>query len=225
MQPIVPGDFAVNDPRLAEHALRKARSTRSSRTGRAVADSTESVTLTSESDSGLFRSINLVCGPQLRADRAYMLARYQVGAFFYFITYDRNSKLGGFWPDGFWPVHMASQNDWGNSLCRSFQSMLSRYAPRVHAVAADEFFKLVIYRSPHPPPHWAWALEWNQNYRLIGFFGDRSAARQSFESLTPIQHEIVESDSDRTIRIRREQALEPEDDLLFSGQGFGSAAG
>jgi len=60
--------------------------------------------------------------PQFDDERAYELARFHMRAFFYLITYDDASRLGGFWKGGFHPVHGTIKTDRGNQLHRSFMN-------------------------------------------------------------------------------------------------------
>ena len=62
---------------------------------------------------------------------------------------------------------------------------------------------------------WAWALEWNANFRLIGFLGDPGAMQAAFEQLPGLTKNVVERTLESTSRYRTEQALPPEDDHLF----------
>ena len=100
------------------------------------------------------------------------LARLQVGGLFYWITFDAEGGKGGFWPGRFVLLGHAAHADWGNARQIGFMQMVHSWEPRVLVDTAGGFFKVAIRKHPEHSACWSWALEWNQNYRLIGFFGD-----------------------------------------------------
>lgn len=185
MQPDVLGRFAANDDRLPRQAERKGKGAVSARTGKPVADSQESFTIKGELMPGVTVSFGFVCPPQSVRDRVVRLAERHLRAFFYLITYDRQSQRGGGPSGAFLPVSIASKQDWGNAVLRAFQDTVADWPFRVHALAADGYFKLVI-RRKEGAELWAWALEWNRNLRLAGLLGDEAALRTVAESLPPL---------------------------------------
>lgn len=92
---------------------------------------------------------------------------------------------------------------------------VSAWEPRVVAIAADGYFKAAIRRHPDAVC-WSWALEWNENVRLIGFFGERDPAWDVRSLFPPLETEVVPQADGSQIRFRVEEALEPESDILFS---------
>lgn len=52
------------------------------------------------------------------------------------------------------------------------------------------FFKLITRKHPSVEI-WAWALEWNHNRRLIGFFGEREPAQAIYDSLPKLKARTV----------------------------------
>jgi Zn-dependent oligopeptidase len=63
---------------------------------------------------GVTFKLNSVAPPQVNNDRVYELTRMKMMAFFYFITFNKKTKRGGFWTDGFYPLSEAHHGDWGN---------------------------------------------------------------------------------------------------------------
>lgn len=59
---------------------------------------------------------------------------------------------------------------------------------------------------------WSWALEWNHNLRIIGFFGDEEAAAETIRSFRIPQSNAI---GDSGLNIRLEVPLEDEQDSLF----------
>lgn len=208
------------DPRMLAEARRK-ETARSQRTGKAVRDSSEELTISGKVGKAVSFSANLVCGPQLDHERAYRLAFFHVAAFFYLITFDKGLRLGKPIPWTFAPIAVIARPDWGNEQLLGFQSTLARWHHRVHAIGADEYFKTVIRRAPENGQGlWAWAVEWNKNYRVIGFFGDGDAAQSAFEEL-PVLKKVLYERGINPVKGpyetwgRREVALANEDDHLF----------
>jgi hypothetical protein len=152
---------------------------------------------------------------QVDDDRAYQLARMQLRAFHYLTTYDEIMQRGYYWPGTFAPLLLVRHSDWGNPLLGWFERTTACWALRVHSVAADGFHKIWIRRRIDDPAVWAWAMEWNFNFRLAGFFGNEEAIRAILSNASwPELHTVVERPN-RTIKFRLEAALQPEEDTLF----------
>ena len=81
-------------------------------------------------------------------------------------------ESGHFAPGVFHGVFDARRADWGAPEMRWFMDITKSWHPRVNAVAADGFFKIVIRRQSETAPVWSWAVEWNQSMRVVGFAGD-----------------------------------------------------
>lgn len=215
MQPDAYGQAARNDARLLAEAERKAAST-SRRTRKPVGRSQETIGMEAPLFGGRFR-FNGTAPPQIDDDRAFELARMQLAAFFYWITFNKESGLGGFWPDGFHPVMSVRRADWGNVLMRGFADHVASWEPRVLATAAEDYFRVAIRRHPEAET-WSWALEWNSSFRLIGFFGAREPAQAVVDGLP--HPEVVDIPSSPTsgFRYRVEVSLPDDDDQLFASQ-------
>lgn len=98
---------------------------------------------------------------------------------------------------------------------RAFQTLLASWQHRVRAIGADEYFKLAIRRSPQDVPLWAWAIEWNKSYRLIGFLGDAEAMQRAFDGLPKLITKVVERTPRYTTVFRQEHPAEHQDDHFF----------
>lgn len=215
MQPDITGRFATEDQRLRDHSARKAFGSQSRRTGRSVSASREQLTIRGELMPGVTVRFGLISPPQLDPDRAFALARLHLQAFFYLITYEQEKRLGHTWVGSFGPVGLVPKSDWGNAQMRAFQVLLASWQHRVHAIGADEYFKLVIRRSPEKVPLWAWAIEWNMNYRVIGFVGEPTAMQSAFHSLPIMDKRVMERAPEYTTIARGERGIEPDADRMF----------
>ena len=138
-------------------------------------------------------------------------------AFFYWITYDEETKRGRFWSGRFLPIpeSEATRSDWGNPTHRWFMDAVLNWHQRVRIITAYDFFKVAIRKHPEAAC-WSWALEWNRIYRLFGFFGEQATARAIAETRPPIEAEpIVGPGTDGQWFIRADTALDKSDDSMF----------
>ena len=214
MHPDAWGRHAVEDEVLASEAARKAKNCGSRRTGKIVKDSMEEITLSGSLLPGVNMTINLVCAPQADSERVYSLSSFHLRAFFYFVTYNQASRRGGIWLGDFFPILEARRADWGNAIHRAFMEAVVSWEPRFLGFTARGFFKVVIRRHP-TAVCWSWALEWNENYRIIGFLGEQDPTEEILRQFPNLQtHSMVETPHTR-VRYRREVALSPEDDKMF----------
>ncbi len=215
MQPDVYGRFATDDPRLREDAARKARGSVSRRSGKLVANSSEHLRISASAAPNFEMNLDLSGVAQLDDDRAWLLARYQLAGFFYLITYSKPERKGHWWPGCFAPVAVVPRLDWGNSLVLGFQRLVDAWEHRLHGIGASDYFGIAIRRSPSQEALWSWALEWNRNWRLIGFFGNESEARRLMSGLPRPATWMVKESPTRLAWLRHDCPLRDEEDWLF----------
>jgi hypothetical protein len=221
MQPDAFGQSPTDDSAYLANAKSKGQGAISRRTRKPVVDSQEAIQVKGQLMPGLSISFRSIGPPQIPQDRAFMLAHFQMTAFFYWITYQGGSRQGGFWPGSFAPIALVGRGDWGNDQVVGFHELISEWPHRLHVICADVYFKAFIRRSPREDqPLWAWALEWNRNYRVIGFFGDATAAQEAFDELPVLKMKTIESGVDPkkgrfVTRYREEVPLPEERDHLF----------
>lgn len=214
MQPDAFGEYAVDDPVLHAEATRKGAGSISRWTNKRVGESSETKELEGSFGPGVQYAVNFVMPPQVDPERAMELAKMQLSAFFYWITYDSETARGSFWPGEGVAFDLARRADWGNTLQRSFMKAVRDWEHRVHAVTADGYFKVEMRRHPSAVC-WSWALEWNRNLRLIGAFGDSAAIEEFSAQLEAPTSHVVKRAKKSVTRIRSDVALLEEDDLLF----------
>lgn len=202
------------DQKLAEIVERKSKGSRSERTGKSVGLSSEHSTINLSHPSGLNFKFNLVAPPQIDDSRGFELARLQVTAFFYLITYDVDTNVGRFWPGSFSPVSINRKDDWGNPLQVSFMKETHSWDYRWFGITADGFFKSVIRKHP-TRDCWAWALEWNLSHRVIGFCGDREVAVDIFSKFLKPKIEIIE-EGGKKVTLKSDMKLDDSEDVLFN---------
>lgn len=145
----------------------------------------------------------------------------QMMAFFYFITFNEKTKQGGFWTDGFYPLSEAHHGDWGNSLHKAFMKAVAGWEARWLGITADGFFKSIIRKHPNTAC-WSWAVEWNENYRVVGFFGLRYASQEIVDNFQLPQMTTITADENSYICFRNDVKLSEQDDLLFVWNGENS---
>jgi hypothetical protein len=200
------------DETLAALAARKAKGSRSRRTKKLIVDSYEEDKISGKLMQSVDVSFGFVAPPQLDPDRGRRLAYLHLQAFFYLITYDDARRTGGFIPGAIGWLNEASRRDWGNSLQRGFADLTQAWPARVEGTGAAGFFKISIRREPAGAELWSFALEWNRAHRIIGFFGDLDRAQVHIDQIPPLTWQRI----DPTRRMRREIALDPQEDRLFA---------
>lgn len=214
MHPDAWGRHAIQDHVLAEEATRKAKNSTSRRTGKPVRDSSETVTVKTPFGSGGEMTFTLTAPPQVDSLRLFELARLHLVAFFYWITYNEPTKRGGYWLGEYMPIIEVIRADWGNPVHRAFMSAVLDWEPRVLATTADGHFKIVIRRHPDAIC-WSWALEWNHNYRIIGFFGERKPTEELMQSFPSLNLTTVAQGQNGWLRFRTNATLPDDEDTLF----------
>jgi len=210
----VRGRHAEPDQVLIAEAARKAERSMSRRTGKAVKDSFETLTVRWPIAPGAELEYNAVGPPQANSDRVFELSRLQIMAIFYWLTYDYTIKRGRYWQGEFLPIVEAARSDWGNLVHRAFMEAVLNWEPRILAIGAGGFFKVAIRRHPSAVC-WSWALEWNQNYRIVGFCGEQEPAEQLTSTFPKLEIITVAQRGPDWVGYRKEIPLAEEDDKLF----------
>src|SRR6267378_3867902 len=146
MQPDSWGQYAETDPVLVSMATRKTQTSRIRRTGKLIKDSAERLAIKFPFGLGASITFTMTSSPQADRQRVFELARLQVMAFFYWITYQRGGRRGGYWPGTFSPLLESVRSDWGNPTHQAFMKSVAGWAPCVLASGADGFFKIAIRR-------------------------------------------------------------------------------
>jgi hypothetical protein len=201
-------------PALQADIARKARGSRSRRTKRSVADSHEHLEVSTRFGPGVSMTFKLVAPPQADFARLGALAQFQLRAFFYWITYDATTETGRFWPDRLYCLAEAARQDWGNAQQLAFMRAVQEWETRLVAPElAGGFFRVALRRHP-TVPCFAWALEWNRYWRLVGFFGEGAEAQCA--ALPALVPEHVSRQGDAHFYARSEVSLDPAADVLFA---------
>jgi hypothetical protein len=163
---------------------------------------------------GVSVSFELLSPPPPSPEQVAALAQMQVAAFFYWLTYNTEARSGGFWRGVFRVADCATRSDWGNAVQVEFATAVSAWPARLVAETANGFFQVAIRRDPCAEC-WAWALEWNANYRVIGYCGEAEAVDNHLLHLPRLEASVIAQTAEGEIRARTEQRLVREDDLLF----------
>lgn len=214
LQPNARGEYARSEPAILAESARKAAGSRSRATGKTVAESVERLQLTGLWGPGVRITAGLIAPPRIDTDRVFALARMQLAAFFYYVTYSHESRQGGFWIGNFSPLVHLPRSDWGNDVLRRFGDLVVGWEPRFIGGTAQGMFKIVIRRAPDSAC-WSWALEWNESIRVVGFFGEPVQIEQMTLALPSMDAHWLDGEDGSRIAIRSERALAPEDDRVF----------
>jgi len=215
MQPDAAGRYPESDPTLISQAVRKGAKSVSRRTGKPVNASQEKLSLNLSYAPGIEFDFQFTSAPQADSQRVYELARLQLMGFFYCLTFDGNTRKGSFWRGGFFPIFDTVRSDWGNLVMRGFMDTVVTWRPRLLGIGADGFFKIAIREHPMSAC-WSWALEWNKNYRIIGFFGDQQTAKTIANGFPRLKLQSIAEGRDSFMRYYLETPLSDEEDKLFS---------
>lgn len=219
MQPDAYGNFAVDDAALAADSRRKAGNSASRKTHKPVKDSNPELKFSVEPMRGLSMDFSFTGPAQVDDTRAFELARLQLLAFFFLITYKKVQERGWCWTGEYSPFLHTRKSDWGNASWKGFMATTKDWDMRLHALTADQFFCCIIKRHPQAEC-WSWAIQWNHQHRLAGFLGNRGVAQAIVNALPTDTLEHVQLGPNKYVRIKQDTALVPEDDNLFSFPGL-----
>jgi len=140
-------------------------------------------------------------------------------AFFYWLTYKSTERRGYWWPGDYMMLNAAMRADWGNVWQRGFAKAVVAWEPRLYLhISPHSFFSAVIRKHP-ADPCWSWALEWNRNYRLTGFLGERKVAATLVEQFEAPRTHLLYRDQKSALAVRPEIALEEQADIMFVYEG------
>lgn len=210
------GLSSMSDALAQGEAVRRGGKSINRKTGKPVSESGVSVRFDGKLGSIATLSVNFAGLPQIDDARAYELARLQMMGFFYFLTFEKDKQIGHFWIGDFFPVHGTIRSDWGNPLHIAFAKQIEHWDYRLILNTAQNYFRAVIRRHPSKDC-WAWAVEWNAAYRLVGYFGERDNAQSLFDELPPLPAEsVIEARDGSHFCIRAEQPISDSQDTLFS---------
>jgi hypothetical protein len=200
------------DPVLQAEAVRKSANSISRRTKKRVAESHEEDSVSGTIMSSLDFTANFIMPPQFDQKRVHRLAEFHLQGFFYLMSYDESGGIGGFLPGPIGFAANANRPDWGNEHLRGFADQTEDWSLQLDCVCASGFFKIRMRRETEQSALWAFALEWNQMHRVVGYFGDLERAQGYFDALPPLKWKALKPDT----RYRQEIALAPEEDTLFA---------
>ncbi|MBR8428833.1 MULTISPECIES: HNH endonuclease [Burkholderia] len=215
MMPDAVGRYAIDDERLYAEVKRKAAGSRSRQTGKLVGDSNEKIDLKGDVGLATF-AITFTAPPQVNHMRMYRLANYHFRAFFYWMTFQKESNLGGFVGGGFFPLAVVPRSDWGAARVRWFMGLVQDWKLKIHGVGADGFFRVLIRRPAGGERIWAWAFEWNHSFRVMGFAGEEDAIQALIRQAPEQSAFIVQRTAAEIIRVRAEESLADDQDNLFA---------
>lgn len=213
MHPDIDGRLPVEDPRVRAEVARKAK-TKNRRTGKPVAVG-EDPFVVKGNLYGAGITFTFVAPPQVDEMRLYTLARFQIRAFLYMLTFRDQTGMGHIVDTDFFGVVAVRNADWGNPQLKWFEEETKDWLPRFHMVTADGFYKVWIKRKSDTEPVWAWALEWNKNFRLAGFAGQGAAIEPHSDKVPGLDLVQYHQEGGNWLRGRTEVQLAEENDTLF----------
>lgn len=209
------GLHGMDDESVKREAMRKAQGSKSRTTRKAVAESAARVEFEVSLSPGLTASAKFQAPAQLADSRVYELARLQIAALFYGVTYDSIKRRGYYFKGGFFPLHGTVKSDWGNVTQRAFARQIRDWDYRLIVATANGYFRALIRRHPSAEL-WAWALDWNESYRVMGYFGNLESATEAAGKLPSEQMQTVFQSEESLFRFHMETPIAEGDDILFN---------
>lgn len=171
MMPDAVGRYPTEDMLFINESKRKSEAI-SRTTRKPVKDSYASPTITYK-DKNVTINIDSRCPPQLQPNRVWTLCSYQIRGFFACLMYDDNTGRVLFAPGTFGPVFCSLKSNWGSPVFDYFGKKTLEWKPVFIAYIAEGCYRVIIKRFGDSP-FWSWAVEWNHNYRCVGFIGSDS---------------------------------------------------
>lgn len=110
--------------------------------------------------------------------------------------------------------------DWGNIRIKSFAEMTKNWEHRFICFAAEGYFKVAIKKADKSRFLWSWALEWNKNFRLSGFFGEDAEVQAAVKLLPFPKKEVSQIGPNEFVAVVMDAPLKEEDDFLFYAKEF-----
>ncbi len=212
MQPDAFGKYSNDDDVLQKEAKRKGRKSLSQITGKPVIRSQSSINIDFKSPD-FTMEFGFVAPPQVLPIRVYQLACYHVTGFFFMQTYNKETRAGGFPLGVFIPLIEADKADWGNDVMKWFMRETENWDTRLYAITAKEYFKISFKKNSNGLL--AWAIEWNQKKRCIGFWGQEIDIKKTIKTKPILERQCINGDTKNGLFVRTEKALNPIEDNLF----------
>lgn len=215
MHPDAHGRFAIDDKRLRDDVRRKARNAISRRTRKPIAEGEKPFIIRGKMGNALEMTFTMHLPPQADEQRIFVLAHTQLLGFFYWLTYQADQKRGYPWVGGYFPLLVIRRADWGNPQLRWFEQHARNWIGRLMFVTAEGFYKVWIRRESADISAWAWAMEWNHNFRVVGFFGEPGAVKPHIDAMPALQLDTLHESPNRSLRMRLDTPLPEAEDTFF----------
>lgn len=152
---------------------------------------------------------------QVDHERMFQLVRFQLAGFFYLMTFNEETELGKYWPGIYAPMGAVHRRDWGNTNIVSFSKTTASWDFKFGGgPTSNGYFQALIKRNGQHSV-WSWAIEWNKQYRLYGFFGDEALIEQIDKTIEKNVFGPPIKDGDSVFRSRIEVPLQEGEDRFF----------
>lgn len=203
------------DEELALEAQRKSV-TKSQRTGKPVKDSAEKINIRQQLSSDISAEFGLISPAQVDRNRMFQLARFQLAGFFYLMTFSEESKLGKYWEGVYAPIDAVHRRDWGNTNITSFSEATADWEMKFGGAPTSNGYFQALLKQNGQHSLWSWAIEWNKQHRLYGFFGDKALIKEADERLAKNILSAPIKDGDAVYRSRVDVPLRQDEDRFFA---------
>jgi hypothetical protein len=215
MCPTVDGVYAGDPDILRKEVIRRAAKSGNARTGRSVATPEPPIEI--KSNFGLMSmAFTMVGPPQMDEKRAFELARMQLAGFMFLLTYNKAEERGRFIQGDFGWITAVRKPDWGNPLMVWFAQQTAELPIRLQINTAQGYYRAWMRTLDAAQDTFAWAMEWNQNVRLIGLLGMPEKINQFAASMPELEFQEMARSGPVVRRVRLSTALAEQDDTLFA---------
>ena len=216
MLPGADGKFARDDQRLIRTSQRKAKGAISNATRKKVAQSHTNFGVNLPFGSAQL-SMSFTGAPQIDERRAAILAWSQIQGLWFFQTYDKDRGHGRYLSrEDFQFVGLVGRLDWGNVQIASFVKQIENWEHQTFACLADGYFRAMVKGSPDGETL-AWAVEWNDAYRVFGYWSLGNSWQEHFGNLALLKPDYMVGDTINGWAYRQEIPLAKNtDDGLFA---------
>lgn len=225
MLPDTAGNLVRDDPRLRATIARKSKGSVSAATRKLAAESYPKINFRMPVRPGLALTYDGVARPSIDEQRVARLAYFHVQGFAFFRSFNRERGHGAWLEPGeFLTLGYLTESDWGNPRMRHFVERIQNFDRVAHVAAADGYFRHVMRKMPDRGL-WAWALEWNERYRVFGLYGEKAARDDFVSSMPSVEADLSWGNTQNGFVMRIDTPLGSEEDLLFDLSGVAEPTG
>jgi hypothetical protein len=219
MLPDTSGKYVREDERLTRTVERKARGAISPATRRLAAQSYNKIDARIPLGGDLSLTYQGVGMPTLDDQSVALLAFFHVQGFYHFRSFHHERGYGNWLKSSrFLVLGHFMKCDWGNPQLLHFAAETAAWEITCLAKFADGYFGHLTRKKPNANLC-SWVLEWNEQLRVIGLYGDEGEQRSFVDGMPPLSV-FSYGDTTNGIAMRYETPIAHNLDDLFATNGM-----